>query len=265
MDFDQIVDNEQLPVAQTAMDIDGARNSLMAFHRQVEEIATRAKDIAVTDDASASEATGIGTQAKKLAKMIDTKGKEIRGPADEFSKAIRGIVASFLDPLKVAEDNAKRKINLWQVEQERIRREAEAKARREAEELRRNIEAEQAAERKRLEDEARAKAMAEAKAAGESAKAAKAAAEAAAAAVEVPAPVIVPDIVMPSTTSTKRTETGTAFISRRWAWELTDAGQVPRQYLKIDDVAINRAVRDGIRQIAGINIFEATETKFRSA
>jgi hypothetical protein len=49
----------------------------------------------------------------------------------------------------------------------------------------------------------------------------------------------------------------TAGYRERWVYELVDDALVPREYLCVDDVAVNRAVKGGAREIAGLRIFDA--------
>ncbi len=41
-----------------------------------------------------------------------------------------------------------------------------------------------------------------------------------------------------------------------WTWKLTDVDKIPREYLVIDTVAINKDVKGGAREIPGIEIFQ---------
>jgi hypothetical protein len=41
-----------------------------------------------------------------------------------------------------------------------------------------------------------------------------------------------------------------------WSYEVEDEKKVPREYLQINPSAINAAVRNGVRKIAGVKIFE---------
>lgn len=49
---------------------------------------------------------------------------------------------------------------------------------------------------------------------------------------------------------------GTLNIQKRWTGEVVDPLKVPREYLMADEVKINKAVRDGVRAIAGVRIYE---------
>lgn len=43
---------------------------------------------------------------------------------------------------------------------------------------------------------------------------------------------------------------------RTWKFKITAAGQIPRAYLMPDDRKINQAIKEGIREIAGLHIFQ---------
>jgi len=53
--------------------------------------------------------------------------------------------------------------------------------------------------------------------------------------------------------------TGITF-KKYWTYRLIDVRQVPRQYLELNLASVNQAVRDGVRDIPGINIFEKETT-----
>ncbi|WP_346318214.1 hypothetical protein [Chitinophaga sp. YIM B06452] len=45
-------------------------------------------------------------------------------------------------------------------------------------------------------------------------------------------------------------------LTKRWAYEVTDLAQVPRGFLQLDEKAVKEAIASGVRQIAGIRIFQ---------
>jgi len=45
-------------------------------------------------------------------------------------------------------------------------------------------------------------------------------------------------------------------VAKRWTFEVVDVNKVPREYLVLDRTAVNKAIRDGVREIAGLNIFQ---------
>ncbi|MBX3253946.1 MAG: hypothetical protein KF862_07370 [Chitinophagaceae bacterium] len=51
--------------------------------------------------------------------------------------------------------------------------------------------------------------------------------------------------------------------TRRWTFQVTDGSIVPKEYLKVDEVAIREAVNKGIRDIPGVRIYQDTSLSIR--
>lgn len=51
-------------------------------------------------------------------------------------------------------------------------------------------------------------------------------------------------------------EAGTASVRVTWTHEIEDFSLVPREYLRVDDVLVGAAVRNGVRFIPGVRIFQ---------
>lgn len=45
-------------------------------------------------------------------------------------------------------------------------------------------------------------------------------------------------------------------VRKDWTFEIIDVNKIPRKFLMPDEVNIRKAVRNGVRKIAGINIYE---------
>ncbi len=54
-----------------------------------------------------------------------------------------------------------------------------------------------------------------------------------------------------------------ASFTNTWDFEVTNAAEVPREYLVPDEKKIRQAVKDGVRAIPGVNIFEKTGLRVR--
>jgi hypothetical protein len=55
-----------------------------------------------------------------------------------------------------------------------------------------------------------------------------------------------------------RSETGSSVHLRKdWVWDILDISLIPGKYHIIDKVAVNQAVKSGIREIPGIRIYES--------
>lgn len=57
--------------------------------------------------------------------------------------------------------------------------------------------------------------------------------------------------------------TGSASVSKVWDFEVTDKSQLPLEYLKVDEIAIRNAIRNGQREIAGVKIFQKPQLSLR--
>jgi hypothetical protein len=184
-----------------------------------------AKALKVKDDTSNKSAVEMASQVKKLTKKVETLRKQIVEAPNKFVKSINTFAKSYKEPLIDIETDLKNKIGKYQVEQERKRREAERKAKEEVERL-------------------QAKLDAEAEVKGEE-------------------PIKVPELVIPDLAKVTRTESGSASIRKVWAWELENFSELPDEYKKVDEVALNKAVKSGARNIPGVKIFQKSETVIR--
>ena len=57
--------------------------------------------------------------------------------------------------------------------------------------------------------------------------------------------------------------TNSASVSMVWDFEVTDKSKLPLEYLKVDEVAIRNAIRNGERNIAGVNIYQKPQNSLR--
>lgn len=63
---------------------------------------------------------------------------------------------------------------------------------------------------------------------------------------------------------TVETQAGSQATSvKRWTFEIVDFSKVPDQYKEIVSAKVNRAIRDGVREIDGLKIYQETTTSFR--
>lgn len=207
--------------------------SLLPVHEQldrfkavVEIMRGQAETLAVADRESSKAAVSLGSQAKKKWKEIEDKRKELVGPPNDFIKAVNRLAKEVQEPLADIERILKKKISEWET---KVRLEL-AKAQEEASQ-----------EAKRLQEQINA----EAEAAG------------------VTAPVVVTP-VLPETPSPIRTEAGSASQRKEWAFEIINPQEVPRDYCMVDERKIREAVKNGIRAIPGVKIFEKYSTIFRT-
>lgn len=185
---------------------------------------------AVGTEDTAAKVTTLIAQINACAKALEDARKKEKEPFDKGAKAVQGFFTPLLDRLKTVKDAATRRLDAWQ-------RQKDAERRAEAERLRQEAAA-QAAKAQTAEEVEQATALAE------QAKAADG----------------------PHQT---RTEYGNVASTRkRWTFEVEDLAQVPRGYLVIDGVAVNKAIHAATDKktgactlaIPGLRIFQETST-----
>ncbi|KKN68340.1 hypothetical protein LCGC14_0452160 [marine sediment metagenome] len=221
--------------------------------QQVDEatqFADNATSLTITDQRELDAAANIVKEAKTRFKEIDEKRKSMTAPLDETKRIIMDFFRPVLDQLKTTELRIKSGMaDFHRAEIERERRESE-KARLEAE----RIEAKrQAALLKRAE-------KAEQKGDDSKAEALKDQAE------QV--------YVAPAVTMAPAKSAGVS-ISKVWKFRVTDINKVPREYLEINEIAVNKMCQvaksvAGEKQkvdhlIQGIEFYEDIRTSVRTA
>ena len=50
---------------------------------------------------------------------------------------------------------------------------------------------------------------------------------------------------------------------KKWVWELEDENAIPREYLSLDETKLDEAIKQGVRNIPGIKVFEKEEITMR--
>ena len=67
--------------------------------------------------------------------------------------------------------------------------------------------------------------------------------------------VVVPEVEVKEVQQQEK-QVGAGMFKKFWDFELMDINQVPRSYLTLDERKVRQAVKDGLREIPGIRIFE---------
>jgi hypothetical protein len=208
-------------------DLEPVRARLKPFEDHLVAVNAQASALEVVDEASNQAAAETLATAKKLVKSLEDARKGIIGDADGFVRAVNNLAKGVRDKLEAISRVLSPKMGRYAALQEQKRREEEARRRKEAEEL-------------------QAKINAEAKKTGTE-------------------PVKVEAAAVPEPQGPVRTAAGTVQTRKVWTFEITDAAQVPREYMAIDETRIRQAVAAGIRQIAGVNIYQDTKVAVRAA
>jgi hypothetical protein len=218
-----------------AIEINGLKEKALSFPVQ-------AKAIIVRDNETLTKANDFLLSVKKMQKEISDAFDPLIKQAHETHKAILDKKKSFEMPLVEAERIIKPQIGSYLTEQERIRREAEEKARREREE---------AELRKKAEEEELLKKALEAEAAGKKEKAEQIINQ-----VEE-----LKSVIIETKVPEKIKLAGTG-LRKELKWRVKNIGDIPKEYLiisvdrrKIDDMF--RLLKKDL-SIPGIEVYEET-------
>ena len=202
------------------------RAALEPYRTKALALLSEARAIAVKDQAGQVVATKLAANIRKIAKTVEDARKDYTAPINDHVKAVNGLAKEVSAPLDDAIRHLTGQLNQYAAHVELERRKAEEEARRQAEE-----------EQKRL--------NAEAKAAG----------------VEAPT---VPEVLpAKQEATTVRTEEGTAYQRKTWTFSVEKLGDVPREYMVLNESAVRAAIKNGVRSIPGMKIFETTNTVIR--
>jgi len=193
----------------------------------------KAKAIIVSNQETYSVAANLLISIATLKKEIIDHHKPIKETAFAAHKAAVAAEKRLLDPLAEAETIIKRGIGLFEMEQERIRREAEQRAIEEA---------------RRREEEARIALAVEAEKQG-------ATVETVQEIIDTPLPMRAPVIQAPAFQRPTGISAGRKPVYR---WRTVNEAQVPREYLMLNEVKINGIVRamGPTTKIPGIEVYE---------
>lgn len=179
------------------------------------------------------KASALLQTVKEMQKTIDRKMKALVEPLKNVAKEIESEFKKVKEPLNNLEASLKRKLLEFVQEQKRIAEEKRNEAQRIAEEEKKKLECALNSDNALLRDIAQQKA-----------KAIDNEAESA--------------IALAQVKSSFTGVTGQRKVTTRviWTYELIDLSKVPREYLKLDEGAVNSAVKSGVREIAGIRIYQ---------
>ena len=217
--------NAPPPAARDPFDVAPVREALKVFESEIAGMLQIAENHQIVDDDSNRSGIEMAAQAKRLGKTIEDMRKERIRPSQEFVKAINNLAKVYTEKLDRIEVALKQKIGAYMTKLRLEKLEAERRAQEAAREL-----------QARLDKESAEKNLPQ---------------------VEVPMP------VLNQKTEPVRTEEGSAGQRKTWTWKVVDLATVPREYLVIDKVAVNQAVRGGVRVIPGIEIYQEENVQIR--
>ena len=218
-----------------------------AIEADLATIKTEAVLVVKTETDNQNAAAFLG-KVKARYNRLEQLRKEFVTPMNESVKKINARFKMFTEPLEELEGKVKSAMADFM--KDKLAK-AQAEYERQQAELRENEKAialQEAKARKAL-DEAKS-------------KKAKAEAEALLAKSEAERQALAP-VMVEAPKATVRTEAGTVTAKKVWAFALEDIGQVPLEYLALDEKKVRRAIGDGTRTIAGVRIYQEIDISSR--
>ena len=259
---------EVLPPAGTVFSLEIIKPRFRDAEAVIAQHADISRTLAVDNEESLKLAVAIVGATKRVIRSLDDQKKSLPEykEAKGFVDKVNNFVGDLKDRLTVIVDNLDPRVTQYNARIELERRQREEAQRRAAEELQRKLDAEVAEANRKAAEEAKAKAEEEArarKASEEEIEAAKRKAEEEAKKNAIEAPQVQAPVT-PKQETTIRTETGTSAHSRKpWKHRIIDGKKVPREYCSPSDALIKEAIRQGVRKIEGVEIFQETRNVYR--
>ncbi len=212
----------------------GALEKREEISKEITAVQQSTTSLIVTDNGSYSQAGDMLLAIKKVSKNIENYFKPLKDASHKAWKQICNRENEELEKLKPSLEHLNKQMTNWNVEQEKIRQ---------AEEERLGIEALKAEEERRLAEALQAEKEGD-----------KEEAEAI-----INEPVFVPPPIVEKTVPKQAGLT----MTTTWKWRLKDINLVPRQYLQVNEVAVNAAVRSlkSAANIAGIEPYEVSSMR----
>ena len=202
-------------------------------------------EIVVSSKETSASALDVAKQVKSFMKRIESTREELVAPHLEAQRRINAYAKQIAEPLLGAESHLKKQLIAWEKKLEEVRRE-EAKKVEAA-----RLEAEAAARAKFKAEQEEAATMAMFMDQKEVAR------NAIVSEAEMSRELV--DVSKNAATDMKTIEaTKVSGVTRRWTFAMDNAAEVPREFLKVDEQAIRQAIREGVREIPGVRIFQET-------
>jgi uncharacterized membrane protein YqiK len=212
------------------------KSRLAEFDRQIDDLVAKISALEVSSPETEHLALNLGQTCDKVLKALESSRKAAVEEPNAFVKSVNSVAKHYQEKLNVGLRTSKDKLNVYMAQKAvEVQKAAEAERRARAE-----MQAKLDAEAARL--------TAEAKAKNEAAEA-------------ITAPKL-PDAPPATVPKTVRSAEGSATMVKSWTFEVTDPAAVPREYLVVDEKALRAAVKDGIREIPGVRIFEDSNIRF---
>lgn len=182
---------------------------------------------------------------KRITNKIEDRRKELTKPLVDLQKKYNSYAKEISEPLDKAEAHIKSGLRKWELKLEQERIEAFKKA----EEERKKAEAEALAKLEAQKEEAEAMSMfMDAKESKKAEIVAMAEADRTVVEIEQRQKEAQKEIMSHKVTGARKV----------WTFEITGENEIPRAFLSIDEKKIRAAIKDGVRDIPGVRIYQET-------
>ena len=209
-----------------ALTLEEVKPSFDEYLERVSLFEKSAEALEVKDDETREQAANLAAGAKKIVKAINNRKLEVTAQARNFTSSVNGFVDKFVARLTSVAKIAGGKELAYINLQEMKRREQERLAQEAAAKLQKQIDKE--AKREHIEP------------------------------IQVAAPVV------SEVQTTARTESGvTSYTTKKWVGDVFDPDRVERKFCSPDQGKINAEIKNGVRQMSGVNIYEKEDIRHR--
>ena len=219
------------------------QDKVNAIADDIKTMCRMATDVPLASTAEAHVLSDALVSGKQAYKELEASRRALVDPLNAQVKKINKVFEPLTSSLEAFEGRAKRLLGAFQQQDEaRTKREQEAA----------RLAQEDAARRE-------ADAMAKAEASSGAERQAALAEADAASRLQTEALVTAPTAAVRA----YKGDMGSTGVRKRWTFEVVKPDFVPRQYMSVDQIKIRAAVAAGVREIAGVNIYETSDVAVR--
>ena len=203
-----------------------AKQEIMTMEAQVLPLMVQAEKYEIISDEAVDEASAFLKKVRDTEKLIETKRLEFTAPLNQSLKALNSTFKKLREPLDEVKQLVSDKILAWRrVEAERVRKEEEVR---------------------RKEEEERTREVQEAFKAEADSKDKQ----------EVIEEIIKEEEELKPVIEQPKNKIGNVQTRKVWTYKVIDNDKVPGKYTAVVPVIVNQAIRDGVRDIPGLEIYQ---------
>jgi len=204
---------------------------VMILRKENSTIVQKAEQFEIALPAQETVAYEVLQEIKARLQLVEKKRKGITQPLNASLKEVNAMFKTLSAPLGAADSILRQKIGVFRHKQEEDARNREEVIRRKAEAEKAKITALEAKKRLTAKDE------------------------------KVLVKAVERREVLETKAELVQSKVGVASMAKRWTFEVEDSATVPRRYLIVDTIAIRMAIREGVREIPGVRIYQSESVR----